>query len=191
MIGPIAERVLKHLHLSAAVLAVMSLSQSPAVAAPKGAAGTDLSGVTQNWDKTLPTATRFIVLGGFNNEAVRDNETGLVWEQSPHAVELIWAEARTHCINKNVGFRKGWRLPSVAELATLVDPSVPAPQLKLPPGHPFQNVQVDNYWSATTDASTTTNAWTVDFANSGIPVHPKSLSNYAWCVRGGMNPSQY
>jgi hypothetical protein len=160
-------------------------------AAPKGSSGPDLSGVTQNWDKTLPVDVRFVVLSGFNSEAARDNETGLVWERAPHMVEMIWADARAHCVNKNIGARKGWRLPSVAELASLTDPLVPAPQLKLPPGHPFENVQIDNYWTSTTDAATVTNAWTVDFANAGIPVHPKSLSNYVWCVRGGMNDSQY
>jgi hypothetical protein len=36
-----------------------------------------------NWDKNLPSASRFTILHDFNNEAVRDNETGLVWERSP------------------------------------------------------------------------------------------------------------
>jgi hypothetical protein len=35
-----------------------------------------LAGVTQNWDKNLPSASRFTVLPSFNNEAVRDNNTG-------------------------------------------------------------------------------------------------------------------
>ncbi|TMQ31751.1 MAG: hypothetical protein E6K65_00240 [Nitrospirae bacterium] len=41
-----------------------------------------LAGVTQNWDKVLPAAQRFTVLAAFNNAAVRDNETGLMWEKS-------------------------------------------------------------------------------------------------------------
>ena len=40
----------------------------------------DLSGVPPNWDKALPTASRFVVLAAFANAVVRDNETGLVWE---------------------------------------------------------------------------------------------------------------
>ncbi len=39
--------------------------------------------VTKNWDKKLPNTLRFIVLTDFGGAAVRDNETGLVREQSP------------------------------------------------------------------------------------------------------------
>jgi hypothetical protein len=41
-----------------------------------------LTGVTQNWDKNLPSASRFTVLANFGGAAVRDNNTGLVWEQA-------------------------------------------------------------------------------------------------------------
>jgi hypothetical protein len=43
----------------------------------------DLSGLPTNWDKALPAAQRFVLLAPFNNDAVRDDNTGLVWEKSP------------------------------------------------------------------------------------------------------------
>jgi hypothetical protein len=43
-----------------------------------GSRPADLSGVTQNWDKKLPSDARFTILADFNYQAVRDNETGLV-----------------------------------------------------------------------------------------------------------------
>ena len=79
---------------------------------------------TQNWDQTIPTASRFVLLTDFGNAAVRDNETGLVWEESPDPTPLLWTDALLSCASKPVGNRKGWRLPSMAELASLVDPSV-------------------------------------------------------------------
>ena len=50
-----------------------------AQAAKPESSPTDLTGVTQNWDKTLPNESQFTTLDDFNNQAVRDNETGIVW----------------------------------------------------------------------------------------------------------------
>src|SRR6266581_4918373 len=90
-----------------------------------------IQGLPQAWDKTLPAndpggacpsnSSRFTCVMG--NAAVRDNETGLVWEQSPATTTHTWAAARFQCTDRTVGGRKGWRLPSVHELASLVDPN--------------------------------------------------------------------
>lgn len=52
-------------------------------------AQTDLSGVTQAWNKNLPAGQRFAVLAPFANAAVPDKETGLVWEQSLRPRRII------------------------------------------------------------------------------------------------------
>jgi len=149
---------------------------------------------TLRWDQNLPAAQRFVVLAAFNNEAVLDKNTGLVWEKSPATTTTIWEHARTTCINKNVGGQKGWRLPAIAELSSLVDPSVwPAPTI--PPGHPFTNVTPAAYWSATTSANSPTNAWGAFFNVGSGPVNDNFSktfnSSFVWCVRGGMNADQY
>ncbi len=95
---------------------------------------------TPSWDQTLPAATRFIILSNFNSAAVLDRNTGLVWEKSPDATTTTWDSARFFCLNRTTGGQKGWRLPSVHELASLIDPSVAPPGPTLPPGHPFTNV---------------------------------------------------
>ena len=93
----------------------------PAAAAPPGKGSTaDLSGVTQNWDKVLPADQRFTLLAAFNNETLRDNKTGLVWEKSPATTTHIWGNARGECTSRTTGGRKAWRLPSVSELASLI-----------------------------------------------------------------------
>lgn len=146
-----------------------------------------------NWDRNLPSASRFTILPEFNNEAVLDNNTGLVWEKSPQGLSSSWDQARFTCINKTVGGQKGWRLPSVAELASLIDPSVGSPGPTLPPGHPFLNVQ-ESYWSATTVASDAipTIAWAVAFVNGNVLTASKQDDvAHAWCVRGGMNADRY
>lgn len=154
---------------------------------------------TLRWDQQLPAVQRFVVLADFNNEAVLDKETGLVWEQTPAAIpRLSWAATREFCLDSSKGGRKGWRLPTVAELSSLIDPSVPTPGPTLPPGHPFLNVQSGNpgaslvfYWSATTHPSTTSAAWAVSFGDGHPYGFPKTNLGYAWCVRGGMNADAY
>ena len=149
------------------------------------------AGLTQNWDKVLPAAERFIVLKAFTSDAVLDKNTGLVWEKSPQMAAAKWDVARFTCINKTVGGQKGWRLPSIPELTSLIDPSVTPPGPTLPPGHPFVNVQSANYWSATTIAESPTAAWMV-FFNAGAVLNTKrDIKSQVWCVRGPMNADAY
>src|SRR5213594_1015962 len=159
--------------------------------------GGDQSGLPPTWDKVLPAdnnvdpcnSSRFkCVMGG---EAVRDNETGLVWEKEPSPTLQLWPNARGFCATKTVGGRKGWRLSSIEELASLIDPSVPSPGPTLPPGHPFLNVQQDAYWAATTDASVSTNAWGGDFNDGSVHAFIKTFTLLVWCVRGDGPLSQY
>jgi hypothetical protein len=144
-----------------------------------------------SWDRVLPSDKRWIVLQNFDNEAVLDRNTGLVWEQSPGTGSVTWGGARHSCADRVVGNQKAWRLPSFAELASLIDPSVPFPGLSLPPGHPFTNVQPAPYWSASTNAVNPENAWFVDFGGGTVTSAGKANGFPVWCVRGGMNADQY
>jgi Protein of unknown function (DUF1566) len=142
-----------------------------------------------SWDQTLPSATRFIVLSNFNSQAVLDRETGLVWERAPQTTGGTWFSARLTCANKTVGNRRGWRLPSMPELASLIDPS--QSPLTLPPTHPFTSVLLAGYWSATTDAETPTGAWFVSVNGGSVFFTSKAGNALVWCVRGGMNAEAY
>jgi hypothetical protein len=141
------------------------------------------------WDDQINTPDRFVVLVEFGKEAVLDRETGLVWEQAPTATIAPWANSLQLCNDKTVGNRKGWRLPTVSELSSLVDPKQPSAPM-LPTGHPFRNVQSFVYWTATTSASDFELAWGVNFSSSAVNAFNKVLSSHRWCVRGGpgVNP---
>jgi hypothetical protein len=138
---------------------------------------------TPSWDQQLPASTRFIVLSNWGGAAVLDRETGLVWEKSPSTGTFAWEEAQYQCNNLTVGNRKGWRLPTIQELASLVDPTQSNPAL--PAGHPFSNVQSSYYWSATTFAFDASSAWAVRFNDGGVGPGGKSGGYFVWCVRGG------
>ena len=142
---------------------------------------------TQLWDKVLPASQRFVVLAAFGNDAVLDKETGLVWEKSPQSTAVSLTNARLACANKAVGGRKGWRLPALPELASLVDPSVASPGPTLPAGHPFMAVQSANYWSASAHMDNPTLTWGVGFSNGAVLGVSKAFDQRVWCVRGGLN----
>jgi Protein of unknown function (DUF1566) len=156
-----------------------------------GGESTKSSGVEDNqtlrWDQALPAAQRFVILMAFNSDAVLDKETGLVWERSPQTTAVSSSNVRLTCANKAVGGRKGWRLPSLPELASLVDPSVASPGPTLSSGHPFLNVQSTNYWSASAHAENPALMWGVGFGNGAVLGLSKAFDQRAWCVRGGMN----
>lgn len=133
------------------------------------------------WDKVI-TNNRFVVLKAFNDEAVLDKETGRVWERSPDTGPFNWFGALAHCYARQVGGRKGWRLATIEELASLVDTSQPAP--RLPAGHPFI-VESFFYWSATTNAVNNGEAWGVGFLLGNVFPGGKAALGLVWCVRGG------
>src|SRR5262249_44199650 len=91
------------------------------------------------WENQINNPSRFQVLKEFGDAAVFDREAGRVWQRSPDTNERIWSSALNLCYSRNVGGRRGWRLPTIEELASLVDPTHIDPAL--PAGHPFLNVQ--------------------------------------------------
>lgn len=174
----------------------------PPTVAPT-AAGTYF--VPPAWSPTLATNLRFVILSNFNSDAVLDRETGLVWARQSLArtlgpsVEITRDNAKQLCRLLKVGARMGWRLPTAAELQSLVDLSrvfnnAPRPPA-LPANHPFVlSPTASNpsglYWTGET--------WSDVFGRNrravDLTVGPsKTLSSLdsvpagmdALCVRGG------
>ncbi|HSL05965.1 MAG TPA: DUF1566 domain-containing protein [Nitrospiraceae bacterium] len=178
----------------ALALAGLLLAGYGSTEASAGAQGvpTDLPGVSQNRDNALPAAQRFVILPAFTNDAVLDKKTGLVWEKSPETTNARWSMARRTCVEKSVGGQKGWRLPSLEELASLVDYSVAPPRLALPPGHPFLSIQSAVYWSSTRPGEDPKGSWGVHFGlGGGATFINWAHSVKAWCVHDGINVDQH
>ena len=116
-----------------------------------------LDEIPPTWSQKLPAAQRFVIV--LDGAAVLDKETGLVWEKSPDPNLRPWDSAINYSYSKTVGGRKGWRLPTIEELASLIDATQSNPAL--PNGHPFLNVQSGRYWSSATYAGNTDQAWYV------------------------------
>jgi hypothetical protein len=108
------------------------------------------------WSQTLAPNVRFVILSNFSSDAVLDRETGLVWTRRTVDESAGSLDAGFQCRRLVIGNRMGWRVPTMAELQSLVDPSLPTTQSvpKLPVGHPFllsSSVQpLLPYWTAET-----------------------------------------
>jgi len=96
-----------------------------------------------------------------NGAAVKDNQTGLIWEQEPDREHDVWSRSNERCAAKDVGGQKGWRGPSVEEL---------------------KSIKSEIYWTSTPDPKDDIVAWQVSFF-SGEPVtDQKSGTRRMWCV---------
>lgn len=123
--------------------------------------------------------------GELDDDVVLDKETRLVWQRSPDPAMKVWDAAIVYSYATAMAGRKGWRLPTLEELLSLVDSTQSNPTL--PVGHPFMNVRVDYYyWSSTLGKmSPPTYAWGYNFGNADTSNVSKSSNAYTWLVRGG------
>jgi len=131
---------------------------------------------------------------------VLDKQTGIVWQRRPSGV--IWEAS--DCYGKAVyetyeaehGGLRGQRLPTLEEMLSLVDPTMSEPAL--PAGHPFIEVQWEDwimegsdwYWTATDWR--TIDAFVVNFNYGNISYRRKECQSpkdveeaKVWRVWGG------
>ena len=141
------------------------------------------------WDQTFPAETRFVVLENFSSAGVLDQNTGLVWERSPETMRADWKAAKSSCLNKTIGGQRGWRLPSIVELTSLLDPSNQDSGSMLPSGHPFLGNPSGFYWSASSDGDPS-KAWHLHLSNGHVHMTSKASTFKVWCVRGGSTADQ-
>jgi hypothetical protein len=141
---------------------------------------------TPSWSQKL-TKSRFVVLANWNHEAVLDRETGLVWTRSPRTFAQSWALAFEYCMNfARAGGRKGWRMPSMPELASLgggADPS----SVALAVGHPFTELDFDEpFWTRSRSVNDPGRYFALVYpAGNVIFGLTPDTPTRVWCVRGG------
>jgi len=123
-----------------------------------------------------------------------DNLTGLVWARDVDTPAVgscaggikTWQEALDYiaCLNSSsYAGSSDWRLPNRKELMSLIDRSQLSPAL--PSSHNFRNVQGGYYWTSTTYAFGTNQAWVIDTRDGDMGPRDKTVNAWVWPVHGG------
>ncbi|SFV65843.1 FimH-like protein [hydrothermal vent metagenome] len=120
---------------------------------------------------------------------VTDDKTKLEWQDdylstadndnSEDVYKKSWSSALTYCKGLKLD-GGGWRLPNINELKSIIVDKV-APTID----GEFEKTVSNNYWSSTSYASGTYNAWFVNFNNGYTSYYNKGNSKYVRCVRAG------
>lgn len=114
-----------------------------------------------------------------------DSLTGLEWQcRSPG--KLNWYEALEYAKSLVLDGKNDWRLPTAAELETLIDRKTLLERIRpiMREEVPFRDTL--SYWSSTTFAPNTYSAWIVMFDGAYILSYYKSNRYHIRCVRGRM-----
>lgn len=132
---------------------------------------------------------------------VIDNLTGLIWLKNANCFGTrTWTQALSNAndlANGSCSLSDGssvgdWRLPNINELRSLIARQYYSPTLsnatgtaKWTEGDAFSGVQSSDYWSSTSKALDTNNAWYVGLSIGDVDVVSKTNTNYVWPLRGG------
>ena len=132
-----------------------------------------------------------------SGNTVIDSATGLQWQdnETKHRRWVTYENhtagnyndtsgetATTYCSDLTLDGYMDWRLPSIEELGTLLDDSRSIPPLS---EGVFTHYSSNYYWSATSNAESNNEAWTVRFTNGFSSSQAKKNDIYVRCVRGG------
>jgi len=150
--------------------------------------------VDPNWAEWPMPNGAVDVPGASNLESYTDNKdgtvtdhvTGLMWQQAVSTSIYTWGSASTagtaqsYCAALSTAGYDDWRLPSLVELMSIVDPSVGSPAISSTyfPGTPSAVFR-----SATPVVGSPGNAWVVTFGTGDTGSDAVAAGNYARCVR--------
>jgi hypothetical protein len=127
-------------------------------------------------------------------DVVMDNNNGLMWQQQDDDNVYNWYQAsgtynsnynpstKNVCGSLSLGGYTDWRLPTLKELLSIIDYSIPLPGPVVSSTF-FPNTKSSYYWSSTPCAGATNLAWGVHFANGWVGWGITDAL-YVRCVRG-------
>ena len=131
---------------------------------------------------TLGLSTALFASFSKNGNIVTDNSTGLQWQDNATGSTMTWTAAIDYCETLTLDTYSDWRLPNINELTSIVDDTKVNPSIDT---SVFQNTASSLYWSSTTYAGGSGNAWYVYFGSGNQDYDDKTLGYGVRCVRAG------
>lgn len=131
-------------------------------------------------DVKTPTtvSTQFTNIG---NGTIKDNLTGLTWQQVPNADTLTWENALIYAEGLMLGGFSDWRLPNIKELQSINDERIINPSVSITY---FSTIGIKKYWSSTSLPNQASRAWYLS-TQFGITTYElKTVRQSLICVRG-------
>lgn len=141
--------------------------------------------------RTFDPVTRFLLMT--NGQEVKDSKNGLVWRRwsegqanrsNPATAEVLsftYDAAIEHAAKEAVRTGQSWRLPTIEELAGLIDHGHANPCINR---KFFPDTPAKWYWTASKDRGNTQNAWSVGFGHGSTNYVSKSNPLAVRLIRG-------
>jgi hypothetical protein len=115
------------------------------------------------------------------SDTVLDTRTDLVWQRAVDATTRSQADAATYCADLTLDGDSDFRLPTRAELLSIVDRSRYNPSIDTAA---FPDTPAEIFWSSTPFAGDSGQAWIVNFHGGYTNPHAAVASAFhARCVR--------
>lgn len=125
----------------------------------------------------LPGADFEIENEGSEEEIVEDSAHNLYWTKAASAEALKWKKSIEYCQNLNYDGNTGWRLPSINELASILNYSIAQPASKFP------SLPSDAFWSSTSYNESPDYAWRINSSSGIIETGKKTKTASVICVK--------
>lgn len=132
---------------------------------------------------------RFILHAKYPTDLVIDRATGLMWPCNQNGdggndgILITWNAAIDYCNVLNWCSYTDWRLPSVKELASIVDYGCSYPSIDT---NFFNNIVQTGHWTSTTYHSNTAYARWIRFEDGQVTYTEKVNDRALLAVRGGL-----
>ncbi len=105
-----------------------------------------------------------ILTGG--STQVKDQQTGLIWQRDQAPSTYSWSNAKSYCSSLTLG-GQSWHLPTIKELATLVDYTIasPGPTINI---SAFPGTIVNTFLASSVVAGFSPSTWSINFADGRV-----------------------